>query len=269
MKDILPDWLRSQFPSVITPQGPKPSCVKHDVAYASLQEFVSESSSEVAADKLDTSWNPRNKHLADAKFHADILKYGCQTDTSNTDFEELCSDKEELAAWMHWGVNKVNNKKWPVTEQDIEHSESSQSFVECEVPNMSNVRLNRLARGVQVSGTYSVGCVPSITVDYYRFCWTVEGTRYNHRTRRDIAVTRDDCTTHDPSSSDGMTIAIPSDIKAWSSLTLKTIEIRPDNIVYGGPFGSETLLGNPFLDPITGGAYYPAQTFNITRNNPN
>lgn len=187
----------------------------------------------------------------------------------------MCNNKEWLAGWMHWGVNKANNKRWPVTEEDIHHSEGSQAFVECEVPKLSDFELSSQGRSVRVNWSYNVGCVPGITVDYYRFCWTAEGTHRNHRTRNRTDASRSDCTTHDPA--DGrLTINIPSYLTTWSSLTLNTVEIRPDNIVYGGPFGFETLLGNKvfeilpddkFFDPITKGAYYPAQTVNEIASN--
>ena len=268
VQQSLPKWLQSKFPGVITPQGAKPSCVKHDVAFASLQEFVPDTPAEQASKILDTSWNPRNKHLADAKFQADLLKYGCEVIVESLPDDTFCNNKGLLIGWMHWGVNKINNKKWPVTEQDIEHSEGSRAFVECEIPKLSGITLSRQDRGVRVNWTYNAGCVSGITVDYYRFCWTAQGTHYNQRTRISTDASRSDCTTHDPA--DGrLTIAIPSYLTTWSSLTLNTVQIRPDDIVYGGPLGFETLLSEKFFDPITKGAYYPPQAVNVIVSNTN
>ena len=56
---------------------------------------------------------------------------------------------------------------------------------------------------------------------------------------------------------------IPRYIPSWNSVTLKTVEIRPNDIVYGGVLGYETVLGNKLLDPIFHGAYYPKQVLNI------
>ena len=39
--------------------------------------------------------------------------------------------------------------------------------------------------------------------------------------------------------------------------TPEPIEIRPNDVVYGGQFGFETFLSNPFLDRFFAGAYYP------------
>ena len=48
------------------------------------------------------------------------------------------------------------------------------------------------------------------------------------------------------------------------SVTLKSIEIRPNDVVYGGQFGFETFLSNRFLDRFFAGAYYPKQVVNKT-----
>ena len=48
------------------------------------------------------------------------------------------------------------------------------------------------------------------------------------------------------------------------SVTLKSIEISPNDIVYGGLLGFETALGNHFLDDYFAGAYYPKQVVNLT-----
>ena len=47
-----------------------PSCVKHDVAYSSLQKFVGTASQ----DSRDSTWNARNKFIADAKLFTDLIK---------------------------------------------------------------------------------------------------------------------------------------------------------------------------------------------------
>ena len=78
------NWLkRGDWECTASPDGPKPSCLKHDVAYASLQKFggydtVRPLTSKPNDKELDEAWNPRNKALADALFKADISKYGCQ-----------------------------------------------------------------------------------------------------------------------------------------------------------------------------------------------
>ncbi|MDE2685994.1 MAG: hypothetical protein OXI16_00630 [Chloroflexota bacterium] len=51
-----------------------PSCRKHDVAYDTLVKLTGRD----RYDEKDSMWNPRNKYLADAKFHVDL-----HTDAAN------------------------------------------------------------------------------------------------------------------------------------------------------------------------------------------
>lgn len=43
---------------------------------------------------------------------------------------------------------------------------------------------------------------------------------------------------------------------------METVQIKPNNVIYGGPFSFETLLGNPFFDEVLGGTYYPTMEVN-------
>ena len=63
------DW---ECSSIFGFDGPVASCLKHDVAYASLQKFTGANPSnipggEARGKELDEAWNPRNKSLADIK----------------------------------------------------------------------------------------------------------------------------------------------------------------------------------------------------------
>ena len=83
-----------------SPDGPTPSCRKHDLAYASLRYFVGGTDS----DELDTVWNPVNKYLADSKFYRDVEQHGCESPSKIAE-ETLCTlDKKEMANVYHWGV---------------------------------------------------------------------------------------------------------------------------------------------------------------------
>ena len=130
------DWRCSDPPAPLprTPQGPVPSCLKHDVAYDSLQQFDSAGADYPLAAKpdseeLDSAWNPRNKALADYKYKADITRWGCQ-DQSGRDAAELCRlPMEFYAEWPYFrAVAHVNNKGWPVTNRDVEAAPSQQGM---------------------------------------------------------------------------------------------------------------------------------------------
>lgn len=273
-------WLGyGDWECTLVPDGPLSACLKHDVAYGSLQKFVGTDD----ADELDSPWNPRNKHLADAQFHTDIAKYGC--DNPNRDYwdREWCNlfangnENAEgslanragtwaLANVKHWGVNKINSKGWPFTEQDLAHigDSSSWGFVECGVPTANSVVVTGQGNVAAARWTDVRGCVRNITIDHYRLCWEYEGTRTRPR-GGSYPVTDIKCTKHQGDDSQPATFKVSDELRNWTSVTLKTVEIKPNNVVYGGPFGFETLLGNPFFDEVLGGTYYPAIA--ITRNN--
>ena len=70
-----------------------------------------------------------------------------------------------------------------------------------------------------------------------------------------------------PDNSDGRPLTRIS-ARRPMRFTPEPIEISPNDVVYGGQFGFETFLSNPFLDRFFAGAYYPKQfvdTPTITR----
>lgn len=161
----------------VVPEGPLPSCRKHDVGFHSLQKFYGADSTEV----LDRTWNPRNKALADAKFWADIVRYGCL----GADGLEawVCLGSNRLTAGIYfWGVAKHNNKGWPVTTQDLDHarahrsiwnpddgttgSVSTHAFVDCEnkMPSVDGIAVTRVNDDddFRVGWTHRDGCVAGI-----------------------------------------------------------------------------------------------------------
>ena len=261
------DWLGyGNWQCDVVPDAPVAPCLKHDVAYGSLQKFVGTSSSS----ELDIAWNPRNKHLAGAKFHTDIIQHDdCQNPAPALSEIYWCYQftRIEVRSFglirksnvMHWAVNKANNKTWPTTKHDIEHTQSG-AFVECQVPTIaSSPQTIRTGSRVQVTWTYAPGCVSGITADYYRFCWQTNG-----RSRRPPrTATVDNCVRVEGGTTRSYTYKVPSTFSSWNSVTLQTTEIRPDDIAYGGPGGFETLLGNRQLDFLFNGAYYDKQTWNI------
>ena len=160
------------------PDGPVPSCKKHDVAYDSLQMFAGKAPKNEQGNELDEAWNPRNKALADSKFHADILRYGCQ-DPSWIASNTFCrASNKWLADRYHWGVAHVNHKGWPVTKEDILHTESLPRFVRCgDVPKMiigDNGFSHQTGWTFRVDWQLQQGCVEDITIHEYQLCISVE-----------------------------------------------------------------------------------------------
>ena len=157
-------WLdRGDWECTLSPDGPIPSCLKHDVAYGGLQELAGmDANTSLTAPpdgtELDEAWNPRNKALADAKFKADISKWGCQD--SALDAYELCKwarngnrlipglGNRVIATHIYfWGTAIVNDKGWPVTARDLRHIEGHPRFTVCRepvVPTVSGVTVTRL-----------------------------------------------------------------------------------------------------------------------------
>ena len=153
-----------------TPQGPVPSCLKHDVAYDSLQRFDSAGpdyplAAEPDDAELDSAWNPRNKALADLKYKADIRKWGCQ-DQSGNDALVLCALPSGFYAEAPYfrAVARVNHKGWPVMDRDIAHIAAQPSFINCAEPVVPSVRDLEATRSgwwrITVTGTFAPGCVP-------------------------------------------------------------------------------------------------------------
>ena len=219
-------------------------CRKHDVGYASLQGFAGATSTAEESNEMDEAWNPRNKHLADAVALADIVQHDCQTPSVFAQLIACLSTAGVTAGILHWGVNKINTKTWPYTEHDIAHRSSFPRYVRCEPPKVKNISLTQQrGRTYSVSWTYDPGCVSDITVDYYRLCWEVEVPNLLGLAGTRIQKYCD--TTDGPASSS--TIELPVAVLRWRSVTV-SIEIRPNDVAYGGFFGFEDLLGNPWLD---------------------
>ena len=161
------DWKCSDPPIGRTPQGPVPSCLKHDVAYGSLQKFDGERADDPVTaapdgEELDRTWNPRNKALADYKYKADITRWGCQ-DQSGNDAAALCKLPNELIAeWPYFrAVARHNNKGWPVTNHDVADFTARPAFVNCPepvVPSFTDLAATRSGRSITLTGTYAPGC---------------------------------------------------------------------------------------------------------------
>ena len=180
-------WLdRGDWECTLSPDGPVPSCLKHDVAYCGLQKFAGlDANASPAAppdgDELDEAWNPRNKALADANFKADIAKWGCQ-DPSNAAKFGICrlSTSGFMAEHVYfWGTAKVNDKGWPVTTRDVRHIDGLYRFIVCSqpvVPTVSGLTVSRLGDIITANWTFEPGCVPVTLADVtFGVKWGIRG----------------------------------------------------------------------------------------------
>lgn len=177
------DWVCT---TAVAPEGPVPSCKKHDVAFESLQKFAGTAGSDAWGNELDATWNPRNKMLADAKYYADIATHGCQQ-SSGVGIAAFCAlGNGFLADYYFLGVAMLNNKGWPVTKQDYNHAglvpeqrdvnSSHYSFVSCStpVPTLSDMRVTQKPNGVfRADWNYKSGCVDDIAISDIKICWGV------------------------------------------------------------------------------------------------
>ena len=180
-------WLdRGDWECTLSPDGPIPSCLKHDVAYGGLQKFAgldanASPTDPPDGDELDEAWNPRNKALADANFKADIAKWGCQ-DPSNAAKFGICllSKSGFMAEHVYfWGTAKVNDKGWPVTTRDVRHIDGLYRFIVCSqpvVPTVSGLTVSRLGDIITANWTFEPGCVPVTLADVtFEVKWGIRG----------------------------------------------------------------------------------------------
>ncbi len=248
------------------------ACRRHDLNYATLQSLGGNGDSHEPASievnpsllqyldgdegfhKLDEFWNPRNKHLADARFRDDLREL-----SGNAPWP-INQGVVSVSGLLHWYANKANNKTWPVTVHDIEDIRNHPYFRVCDVPTVKDVKANLRGRTAHAEWTYSPGCVDEIEVDSYRICWKVDLPAHLY-----VAYPRalSQFCRHVDGDVTEAEFTVSTVILGWRSVKLVSVEIRPDDIAYGGPIGSEAILGNRLLDPVFGGAYYPAKKLDL------
>ena len=118
------DWLRhGDWECTLSADIPNPACLKHDVAYDGLQRFegVLDEDGLLIADgnELDRFWNPKNKALADLRFKADMLKYGCTLEPDDALFRPCHLARKAMSAIYHTFVGHVNSRGWPHINDDL------------------------------------------------------------------------------------------------------------------------------------------------------
>ena len=182
------DW---ECSSIFGFDGPAPSCLKHDVAYASLQKFTGANPQNIRGgwengDELDEAWNPRNKSLADSKFYADVKKHKCELSAIGWRILTCWWPRDLMAGYFFGGVGNLGDRNWPVTEVDTEHiggyrntldaDSSEYRFFPCYglVPSTANVSVTHtLRRGFTMNWDNDLeGCIPGITIKEIETCIT-------------------------------------------------------------------------------------------------
>ena len=222
-----------------SPDGPLPSCLKHDVTYSSLKKFAGGNDTG-----LDEAWNPRNKALSDMKFRADIRLHGCEDSTRFKDIP-VCPPtlvpSYPLGEVYYFGVAWVYSLFWTYTDYDFKHIQSYHRFVEYHIPRVRNVKVSKLPsplvglENYEVSWTYDPGTVNVATVSRYRLCW--------ERWEGSIM-----CSTLSPNDLDATNGILRYDLLVLGGLqSLKSIAISPNN---------KRIRG-------VGGMFYPPQFLNL------
>ena len=208
-------------------------CKKHDVAYASLQRFVPFDYKAGPSETLDAGWNPRNKYLADLMFIVDGICGMAVGDQRRECIPEAIQDHGffktliHIGWWIpksnHWGVNEINDKRWPLTKQDSAHAKENLEYVSCDMPRLGSYPsvTHKSGRTFDVSLLLVKGCVQDITVHTYKICYVVSYSGWGpDSTSRRCTYLSDSIGTFD----------VPwSFWTSWSSLRVTSVAIRPND----------------------------------------
>ena len=120
------------------------------------------------------------------------------------------------------GVSDLNDKGWPITQQDANYARQNMEYLSCDVPKVSQVILeHRSGRTFEARWDLNHGCVTDIVIDSYRLCYDV--TYSNAVFAFTGPKTR--CAIMQVTTSPG-SFAVPIGTK---SVTLKPVQVRPSN----------------------------------------
>ena len=237
------NWLdRGDWECTYSPDGPLPSCLKHDVAYGGLQKISGTNTQVADGTELDEAWNPRNKALADYKFRADITRWGCQDLTPIANIVLLCALRSEWIAQVPYfkAVAEVNNKGWPITSRDINNFESQPGFIDCGepvVPRITNVaEVARRGDTLTTAWDWDPGCV---SADLSDVSFYIEWQTVAHPYRVEDAFNSSDCTVN------GTRHTCDHDLSHFAGVvTGVTMYVVPQDREYGGyHYGGEGITG--------------------------
>ena len=167
--------------------------------WGSLKAFMGTSTDS----EMDSTWNPRNRYLADVKLLTDVKEYGCDDDEvyalppsvmipgfSGEWARIVCYFPNSLVAGaMEWGLKDLLellastdrfpgavSALWPVTRKDEAHIAALPRFVVCRgpVPGVADMRLTRSGSTITATWTPVEGCVRDIELEDYRLHWHVQ-----------------------------------------------------------------------------------------------
>lgn len=232
------NWLDSgDWECTYSPDGPLPSCLKHDVAYGGLQKIAGADTTVADGTELDEAWNPRNKALADFKFRADISRWGCQDRTIIAG--PLCALRSDWIAQVPYfkAVADVNHKGWPVTTRDIKDFETRPGFRACAdpvVPKITNLA-EVTRRGDTLTTQWDWQAGDADDVSFY-IQWQIA----SHPYRLEDAVSSSDCTVR------GTRHTCNHDLSFFAgTVTGITMYVVPNDREYGGHnYGGEGVTGH-------------------------
>ena len=155
-------------------------CIRHDVAWNSLQEFDSDPPNSNIERRIDSAWNPRNKFLADAIFLIELTCAGyqglerIQCFSENPDFWEVVGKLGSTRA-RHRSkfVVEWNDFAWPITDQDVDHARERPRFIICSdtVPHASNFALTRVGSSYRASWNFEPGCAVGLNDVRFKLKW--------------------------------------------------------------------------------------------------
>ena len=163
-------------------------CLKHDVAWNSLQEFVGDPPGADLQGTMDEAWNPRNKFLADAQAYIEwtcaefqgSARIGCLN--GNLDYWEHVGHYGLGSARLRTKfISDFNDLGWPITEQDVDHARETPRYVECEgpVPKASGFLLSQHGQTHTVSWSFEPGCAVQFENVFFRIDWVERGNFFS------------------------------------------------------------------------------------------
>ena len=207
----------------------KAACLKHDVAWGSLQAMAGDTTLSEDDDdlELDESHNPRNKFLADFSFYLDNI---CETQRGADRRDCLGKPKYQTRAlsfeWFlissphrrFWGVAEWTDRNWPITREDIDHAYKTRRYVSCSpaIPYANQIKLSKHGSGVKASYVAIQSCT-KIELESVQLCLSA-----NSR-----------CA---PLSSQGVFLSRDIPIPVPSNLYIAHAHLYPKNQIYGGPY---------------------------------
>ena len=188
------DWLEAaDWSCTWSPDGPMPACWKHDFAYNGLQRFAGIADEDAWGSELDATWNPFNKALADLRFKADVLKYGCQNPSNIAKVSVCPRERKWLGDKYFWGVAEYNDKNWPVTSADLrgfsttseelmrrEHDLRYERFEICSeivFPEIENMRVVPNGKSVTLAWDFKPGCAVGLSDIKLDATWHIKDPR--------------------------------------------------------------------------------------------